>query len=37
MDELEAFMGVDLQAGLESWQEEHGDSLCHRKKETANN
>lgn len=37
MDELEAFMGVDLQAGLESWQEEHEDSLCHRKKETANN
>lgn len=35
-DELGAFLGVDLQAGLESWWE-HGGSLCHSKKETANN
>lgn len=32
-DKLEPFPGVDLQAGLGSWR----DSLCHSKKETANN
>lgn len=34
--ELGAFLRVDLHPGLESWPE-HGDSLCHSKKETANN
>lgn len=35
-DEMGVFLRVDLWADLESWLED-GDSLCHSKKETANN